>query len=184
MKNYYISDLHLGHANCIKFDGRPFADVKEMEQEIVLRWNSKVRDEDHVYIVGDVAYRDSKEVHTVLEELKGHIHLVFGNHDPQFVMKDERAMRRFESAEWIMRIKDEDRLVVLCHFPIVCWDKKHFDSYHVYGHVHAKINDDTVYMMKQENAFNCGCMLNNYEPCTLEELAENKRKRMGRLGII
>ena len=42
MKNYYISDLHLGHANCIKFDGRPFADVKEMEQEIVLRWNSKV----------------------------------------------------------------------------------------------------------------------------------------------
>ena len=23
-KNYYISDLHLGHGNVIRFDGRPF----------------------------------------------------------------------------------------------------------------------------------------------------------------
>ena len=29
--NYYIGDLHFGHANAIKFDARPFADIEEME---------------------------------------------------------------------------------------------------------------------------------------------------------
>ena len=28
--NYYISDLHFGHENCIKFDNRPFANADEM----------------------------------------------------------------------------------------------------------------------------------------------------------
>ena len=27
---FYTSDLHFGHANAIKFDDRPFADVDEM----------------------------------------------------------------------------------------------------------------------------------------------------------
>ena len=184
MKNYYISDLHLGHKNCIRFDERPFADIDEMASVIIRRWNSKVRDEDHVYLVGDVAYRHHNEIHTVLEELKGHIHLVIGNHDPVCVMKNGRAMNCFESVEWIMRIEDEGRTVCLCHFPIICWDQKHRNSYHIYGHVHSKVDEDTIYMMKQENAFNCGCMLNDYYPCTLEELAENKKERNKKLGIM
>ncbi len=184
MKNYYISDLHLGHTNCLRFDDRPYTDVDEMAKDIIVRWNSKVRDDDQVYLLGDVAYKDIGSVYEVLEKLRGHIHLVIGNHDPSRVMKNERAMRCFESVDWIMNIKDEGRNVCLCHFPIICWDKKHRDSYHVYGHVHTRVNEDTIYMMKQERAFNAGCMLNNYEPCTLEELAENTRKRNEELGII
>ena len=183
MKILYISDLHLGHGNCIRFDNRPFADVDEMTRVIIENWNRKVTDKDHVYLLGDVAYKDVGNVHGVLEKLKGHKHLVIGNHDPSRVMKNERAMRCFESVDWIMNIKDEGRSVCLCHFPIICWDKKHRDSYHVYGHVHTKVDEDTIYMMKQERAVNCGCMLNNYEPCTLDELFENKKKRIEELGL-
>lgn len=53
---YYISDLHIGHKAALRFDERPFADVKEMENEIILRWNQKVTAEDDVYILGDVFY--------------------------------------------------------------------------------------------------------------------------------
>ena len=41
-KNFYISDLHLGHGNVIRFDGRPFGDVAEMERALISNWNSRV----------------------------------------------------------------------------------------------------------------------------------------------
>lgn len=34
---YYISDLHIGHKSAIRFDERPFADMDEMEREIIRR---------------------------------------------------------------------------------------------------------------------------------------------------
>ena len=51
--NFYISDLHIGHANCLAFDNRPFKDVEEMNSEIIKRWNAVVSNDDHIYILGD-----------------------------------------------------------------------------------------------------------------------------------
>lgn len=39
---FYISDLHLGHDNIIRFDNRPFGSVEEMTEEIIDNWNSVV----------------------------------------------------------------------------------------------------------------------------------------------
>ena len=50
MANYYISDLHLRHANVIRLDGRPFANMEEMESEIIRRWNERVTPQDTVNI--------------------------------------------------------------------------------------------------------------------------------------
>ena len=49
MAIYYISDLHIGHANVIKFDNRPFADITEMNNKIIENWNARVRTDDTVY---------------------------------------------------------------------------------------------------------------------------------------
>lgn len=48
MANYYIADLHLGHANVIRFDNRPFENIDEMETEIIRRWNERVTPKDTV----------------------------------------------------------------------------------------------------------------------------------------
>ena len=53
MSIFYIADLHIGHANIIKFDNRPFADLNEMHSVIVDNWNRVVRGDDTVYILGD-----------------------------------------------------------------------------------------------------------------------------------
>lgn len=50
---YYISDMHLGHKNVLKFDSRPFESVEEMNETLIANWNVKVTDEDDVWILGD-----------------------------------------------------------------------------------------------------------------------------------
>ena len=53
-KIFYISDLHFGHDNIIKYDNRPFKNTKEMEEKIIENWNNTVDNDDTVYILGDV----------------------------------------------------------------------------------------------------------------------------------
>lgn len=50
MANFYISDLHIGHENILRFDNRPFADVNEMNNKLIENWNARVRSDDTVYM--------------------------------------------------------------------------------------------------------------------------------------
>lgn len=172
---YYTSDLHIGHKAALRFDKRPFADIREMEQEIIRHWNEKVTADDDAYILGDVFYRYQGKPVDFLHQLNGRLHLITGNHD-YGLLKDEEALACFVSVDKLKMIIDNDRRVVLCHYPMIVWNMKHFGSYHVYGHVHGNIGEEVLFMMKQERAYNAGCMINSYVPCTLEELEQNNRK--------
>ena len=59
MRNLYISDLHIFHNNVLSFDNRPFKDMDEMIDEIIKRWNNAVEPCDHVYVLGDMFWRNS-----------------------------------------------------------------------------------------------------------------------------
>ena len=59
--NYYISDLHFGHKNIINFDHRPFFDIEEMEEVLVMNWNATVHKDDTVYILGDFCWGKADE---------------------------------------------------------------------------------------------------------------------------
>lgn len=171
---YYISDLHIGHKNALVFDNRPFSTVDEMEKAIITNWNKCVVQSDDVYILGDIFYRYGGSRTKFLSKLCGRIHLIIGNHDGA-LLSDESAMSRFESVSAICDIEDNGRAVALCHYPIADWNMKYHGGYHVYGHVHSAINNSTIFMQQLPRAYNAGCMINNYTPATLDELAYNNR---------
>lgn len=176
--NYYISDMHMGHKNVLKFDDRPFQSVEEMNETLIVNWNKKVTDEDDIWVLGDFCYRSEKDPSFYLKQLKGKKHLIIGNHDKVTVNTDS-ALNYLDSVERLKHIKDREYNVILCHFPLADWNAKHRGSYHVYGHIHNNKDEVYEFMKQQERALNAGCMINNYEPVTLEELLENNRRFQG-----
>ena len=78
------SDLHLGHANVIEYQERPFLDVGDMDEEIWRSWERNVRPESALVLVGDVAMGDAvcEATWERIRRTPGRRrHLVIGNHD-------------------------------------------------------------------------------------------------------
>lgn len=167
----YIADLHFGHTNILRHDHRPFKDAEEMDAFLIHMWNERVHNDDTVYILGDVCYSKSPEYY--LRQLKGHKHLIIGNHDKK-LLKNKKAMSYFESVSYMRTIEDQGRKVVLCHYPIAEWDGYFRGVYHIYGHIHNNDNEAKFFMESKERAFNAGCMLTGYAPVSLGELIRMK----------
>ena len=173
--DYFYGDPHFGHFNCIDFDNRPFNTVEEMDLTLIEKYNAKVTNKDDVYIMGDFYLGKTYPPEWYLGQLNGKKHLIIGNHDFK-MLKNSKAMSYFDSAEGILCLNYKSRFVVLCHYPIIDWNRMYRGSYHIYSHVHTIVNEDTLHMMKKERALNAGCMINNYEPVTFEELVFNNEK--------
>jgi calcineurin-like phosphoesterase family protein len=83
---WLTSDLHLFHKNIIIYCGRPHDNEYEMNAAIVSAWNSTVKDDDKVLLIGDLSagvMGRYEELHCLVKELKGHKVLIRGNHDHQ-----------------------------------------------------------------------------------------------------
>lgn len=181
---FYISDLHIGHQNILKFDNRPFFNLKEMELTIIENWNSAVSKNDEVYILGDMFWHN-EDAPNILSKLNGRKYLILGNHD-----RVNSNMEKY--FVWCNRkietIKDCGRKVVLCHYPIAHWEGQTHNppTIHLYGHIHQG-RDERPFekytkVWEEETgqkffAANVGCMLDymDYTPRTLDEIAISKR---------
>jgi len=174
MSNLYISDLHLGHHNVLRFDNRPFETIEQMDEALIYLWNKKVTKTDDVWIVGDFSYRAEKDPSWYLEQLKGRKHLIIGNHD-KAILKSEKALSYFETVDKMQFITDNGEKVILCHFPMAEWNGFHRGSYHVYGHIHNRKNEAYEFMKTRDCALNAGCMINYFQPASLRELIANNK---------
>lgn len=78
---WFTSDLHFNHHNAIGYSNRPFANVEEMNEALISRWNSKVQDDDLVYVLGDLTLGKYSDMIPIVSRLRGRKILLQGNHD-------------------------------------------------------------------------------------------------------
>lgn len=79
--NWVTADHHFGHANIIRYEGRPFADAADMDAAMVERWNRVVHPDDTVFHLGDFALASKARTRELVAALHGRKVLVRGNHD-------------------------------------------------------------------------------------------------------
>lgn len=179
--NYFTSDLHFGHKNIIRFDNRPFTSVEEMDETLINNWNKVVKDDDTVYILGDISWYNDEKTAEIFSKLKGHKVLIKGNHD----WVHGKLRRCFDEVTDYKELHLPDNThIVLCHYPITFFNRHHYGSYMFYGHVHNSHEWNMIENYKYElqqldikcNMFNVGTMLWDYYPVTFEEIVHGWRR--------
>lgn len=192
MANYdifYISDMHFRDKCTYRWDIRndahieQFDSVEAKDEAMIERWNAKVSHRDHVYILGDTFSCNHEEARKILKRLHGAKHFIRGNHDKAWLSEiaDAGKFNVLECVDY-KKILDKDRRVILSHYPIAFWDDQHSGSYHIYGHVHNTREYDefrrfgaclvSSRQIPEFRAYNCGAMIDGYEPKTLDELIQ------------
>jgi len=159
--DYFISDIHFGHREVIKFCERPFRTVSQMNDSIIENWNSLVSDCDRVFVVGDVFICDPRDAKVCVESLNGYKVLIKGNHD---LGKKDMLYMGFDQYYKKYDYKMPDgRLALLQHYPApdIILDKKY--DLMIHGHIHI---DDKVNGKK----INVSADIWNYTPVDVETL--------------
>lgn len=179
---FFTSDPHYFHRNVIKYCDRPFLkpgldengneimlpDVEEMNSTMISNWNNKVGPNDTIFLLGDVSFGKPEMTESVLKQLNGNIYLIRGNHDWSL-----RGLSRYfvwEKDLYTIEVPDETieggyRPVVLCHYPLMTWDRMRYGSIQLFGHVHEK-------WVGNNRQMNVGVDVNNFAPISYKEILE------------
>ncbi|MCL2864833.1 MAG: metallophosphoesterase [Lachnospiraceae bacterium] len=174
MKTYFIADPHFGHKNVINLSRRPFEDIDQMDKAIIQNWNARVTDEDTVYILGDFIYKSKNSPQGYLNQLLGKKHLIIGNHDSKW-MKQLDLEQFFESVSHYKEITEDEKWLILCHYPMLEWNGYFRGSFMIHGHVH---NNDVAggdAYKDMPHLLNAGVDVNHFMPVTFEELIANNQ---------
>jgi len=162
MATFFTSDTHFGHEAIIRLCERPFESVEAMDAALTARWNETVGHDDTVYHLGDFCFRNARGLDDYRRNLNGRIRLIQGNHDT--LTADDRSL--FETISDIEDIKLEGQRLVLCHYPMREWNKCWRGAWHLFGHVHGRLND-------QPNGYSLdiGVDSHDFRPWRFEEIA-------------
>lgn len=169
---FITADTHFGHKNIIKHARRPFESVKEMDECLVDHWNAKIRKGDTVYHIGDFAWGDEAIYGRFKTYLNGNIFLVKGNHDYSSVLKKLDGV--FTDVRDMYKLKHDNEMIVMCHYPMYHWDRSHFNSYHVHGHSHGMLRPSYD---KTGKILDVGVDTNNFYPYHVDEVVEIMRAK-------
>lgn len=179
---FVIADLHLGHANIIRYCSRPFAypDSQEMDHVLVKNWNYTISSGNRVYYLGDLRYgEDALPAEDYRKKLKGDIVFLSGNHDDpaggaipsatieyegiQFLLIHDPALAPQEYNGWIIHGHHHNN--DLRAFPFMDFAKKHINvSVEVVGYVPVSLGELAGIIKSRESSGNTEPVLLR-DPC-------------------
>ncbi len=167
--DYFTSDLHINHANILTLGHRPFKDLPEMHETLISNWNGRVTSSDVVYVLGDLALGNIKDLEPIVNRLNGTIVLVKGNHDrsPRKLMEACPSIKlMYNYLHMTKYIGDKGYRVFMRHHPPSdpkTWETNWRADTFLCGHVHSSWS-------KRSSVINVGVDVRGYTPATFEEL--------------
>jgi len=189
---FLVSDTHFGHAGVCRFMHpddpevklRPWTDPDEMDEEMVRRWNDRVRPNDKVYHLGDVVI--NRKAMKTLHRLNGDKVLIRGNHD---IFRDEEYREHFRE----LRAYHVMNGMILSHIPVHEASLGRFGT-NIHGHLHASrvkkvrgydVETGTMlYSNEIDPRYHCVCVeQTDYTPILFEDVIKRIEAEGGSVGF-
>ena len=143
MTAYFTGDSHFNHINILKYEptrGDLWANVDEMNEALVERWNKVIGEDDSVYHVGDFAMGQRSQAPAIFDRLNGDKHIIPGNHDMKPAQLEEMGWKVLPQLyEFKVSMAQRSQRFVLCHYPLMTWNKANHGALHLHGHSHGHI---------------------------------------------
>ena len=187
---FLYSDPHFGHAGVCRFlreDGsklRPWNDPAEMDEELVKRFNERVRPNDKCYFLGDVVI--NRRALPTLARLNGDKVLIRGNHD---IFRDDEYREYFRE----LRAYHVLNGLILSHIPIHEASLGRFGC-NIHGHLHASRvkrargvdarTGEVLYGTEIDPRYHCVCVeQTDFAPILLDDVYKRIEAEGGKIGF-
>lgn len=157
-KIFVTADWHFCHENIIKYCGRPFSSIDEMNQKLIDNANAIVGANDIVYHIGDFSFY--KPWSSIINQLKGTWVFLYGNHD--FKRLNNRPLPR------AIEIRRRGKRIYMNHHPAECEKISGFDLY-LTAHAHEKWK---IKELPDKRLINVGVDVWNFKPVFLDKIIE------------
>lgn len=178
MSEIWLSaDTHFNHNKDFIYQPRGFSSIKEHDEAIIENWNRVVKQDDIVYLLGDVFLGQDPEYGIkCLKTLNGQITIIRGNHDT-----DSRcAFMRANDYHVLLAemLKYKKYVFFLCHYPTLVHNLD-FQTWmwNLHGHTHSKEKFEI-----ESNTFNAGLDANGLKPVNLDYIVLQIRSRKNEIS--
>lgn len=191
---FFTSDHHFGHENILRYCDRAFVTIEEMDAELARCWNKTVSFADTVFHLGDFTLSEKQRAMKYWRYLSGHIHCLSNpwHHDKRWLLPYETGSPD-DRFNWLIlrppmlalefnELGDgtHPQVIVLCHYPLAEWDRKHYGSWHLHGHQHRRDGGTRGgELILDVGVDNAKRLLGEYRPFSLTEVKSIMSARGG-----
>ena len=163
---FFIADLHFSDNSIIEYENRPYDSIEKMNEDLIMKWNKVVTNEDIIFILGDFGFSNNEKLIEIGNKLQGKKTLITGNHDT-------------ESNEFYFKCGFEN----VYNFPIIFddfWILSHNLMYinknMPYGNIFGHVHDNPAIKDFSKQSFCVSVERINYAPISFEEIKKRVSK--------
>lgn len=191
---WFTADPHADHPKIVDICNRPvYLSQRELEENDVKQkdtsdpaykrlinkanneWlvreviNSTVGKRDRLYILGDVTMANKIASDKFIDRLNGNKTLILGNHDAN-IRKSTRfgEITQLKDFSYGNKANGINIHIVLCHYPMLSWNRRVHGAWHLFGHVHGRNPGvGRSHDVGIDNPYNMWRPLNLYQICEI-----------------
>lgn len=186
---WFTSDWHFGHDKDFAWGGpRNCESMADNTMKIVSRHNLMIKDEDDVYVLGDLMLGEYEYGINIIKQMKGKLHIILGNHDTDRRIELYKELPNVIEVTYAKLIRIGKQHYYLSHYPTFTanYDDKPYHNHiiNLYGHTHQRDKfftmGDPLYTEPNPFMYHVGVDSHDCYPVSIDEINKDIHDEINR----